>query len=486
MFLSHLFEAIDKRHASFCFGRMNPPTIGHEQLIKTVGREAGGGDYYIFTSQTQDSKKNPLDYQTKVRFLRALYPGMSSHFVYDTTLKTIMQVAAWLYNKGYRNVTFVAGSDRLPDFEELLNKYNGVEGGAVYYKFDTIRFASSGERDPDSEGVAGVSASAAREAARAGNYEAFAQAVDAGALTQQMYDAVRAGLGVSDNVAEGWKGALAGAALIGGIGTAMVASNPITIGDVTYQSSMQGPDSPAETSTAKVITHNGKKFLVWKGTGPKPSHRAWKYKEIKPEQKKADNLGFDKEKWKKPYELEPTDLWINEADDIQLQDKKIHTFLRAIVNWWNAQVPDKERITYDGPSMRVWTRGDGTRSRDPAKLYTYDYSQEVIDRIWATLTKLSGAKPAGAVSGEFGSSPHGDAIAYKGFILVKRQSKIEVMSRSRVTNPNSVWRQKPVAECSGYIPKNKKEARDPRWSNALTVDVTPDTPTKNAKALRLA
>ncbi len=199
MLLTDLFESIDKRHAAFCFGRMNPPTQGHQQLINTVVQAGRGSDFFIFTSQSQDPKKNPLDYQTKVRFLRALYPGIASHIVYEPGLKTIMQVAAWLYNKGYRSVTFVAGSDRLADFQELLEKYNGKEMPNGYYKFDSINFASSGERDPDAEGVTGVSASAAREAAKAGDYEAFSQAVGAGKLTQQLYDAVRKGMNINED-----------------------------------------------------------------------------------------------------------------------------------------------------------------------------------------------------------------------------------------------------------------------------------------------
>ena len=199
MFLTQLFEAVDKRHAAFCFGRMNPPTQGHRQLINTVAQAGQGGDFFIFTSQTQDPKKNPLDYQTKVQFLRALYPNIASHIVYEPGLKTIMHVAHWLYNKGYRSVTFVAGSDRLADFKELLEKYNGVEGANGYYQFDSINFASSGDRDPDAEGVTGVSASAARAAAAAGDYEAFNQAVGAGKLTQQLYNAVRQGMNLSED-----------------------------------------------------------------------------------------------------------------------------------------------------------------------------------------------------------------------------------------------------------------------------------------------
>ena len=194
MFLQQLFEAIDKRHAAFCFGRMNPPTIGHGQLINTVANSAAGGDYFIFTSQSHDAKKNPLDYNTKVKFLKALFPESAGHIVQDPSLKTIMQVAAWLYKKGYRSVTFVAGSDRLADFKELLEKYNGVQSANGYYQFDTINFASSGDRDPDGEGLAGVSATAAREAAKANNLEAFTQATGAGELAPQLFQAVRKGM----------------------------------------------------------------------------------------------------------------------------------------------------------------------------------------------------------------------------------------------------------------------------------------------------
>ena len=65
MFLSQLFESTTPKHAAFCFGRMNPPTVGHGQLISPVASASQGGDYFVFVSQTQDKKKNPLDYATK-------------------------------------------------------------------------------------------------------------------------------------------------------------------------------------------------------------------------------------------------------------------------------------------------------------------------------------------------------------------------------------------------------------------------------------
>jgi nicotinamide mononucleotide adenylyltransferase len=200
MLLTHLFEAVDdNKHASFCFGRMNPPTVGHEQLLNTTAQAGKGGDYFIFTSQTQDPKKNPLDFMTKVKFLAAMFPQHANHIVANRELTTVMKVAAWLYNQGYRNVTFVAGSDRLDAMSKLLNDYNGVEGTKTYYNFKNIEFASSGAREDGAEGLAGVSASGAREAAVAGNKESFAKATGAGKLTDALYTAVRQGMNVQES-----------------------------------------------------------------------------------------------------------------------------------------------------------------------------------------------------------------------------------------------------------------------------------------------
>ena len=193
-FIDFLTEEAEAKHAVLAYGRMNPPTIGHAQVIDTVARSAAGGDYFVFVSQTQDIKKNPLDYATKVKFIKAMFPQQANHVVYDPSIKTIIQVAQWLYTKGYRSVTMVAGSDRLDSFKELLEKYNGVKSPNGYYQFDSINFVSSGDRDPDGDGLAGVSATAARAAAKADNLESFAQATGAGDLAKPLFHAVRKGL----------------------------------------------------------------------------------------------------------------------------------------------------------------------------------------------------------------------------------------------------------------------------------------------------
>lgn len=200
MLLRELFEAAPK-HVSFCFGRLNPPTIGHEQLLDTV---AGvGGDYKIFVSQSQDAKKNPLDYGTKIRFIRLMFPTHAKAVVEDSNLNTVVKVASYLYDQGYRHATFVAGSDRLEDMKKLLEAYNGVEGKAHgFYNFETLDFKSSGEREDGAEGVAGVSASGARAAAANGDLEAFGEATGAGKYTEELYNAVREGMGISEGIEE--------------------------------------------------------------------------------------------------------------------------------------------------------------------------------------------------------------------------------------------------------------------------------------------
>jgi len=193
MFLIEVFKEKPRKSVAFCFGRMNPPTIGHARLLNTTARASAGGDYYIFLSHTQDSKKNPLDYNTKVDFVKSMYPQHADHISYGS-LRTIMEIMEFLYHQNYTDVSYVCGNDRLPAFKELLNKYNGVEGGKTYYKFNSIDIVSSGPRDPDDDGVAGASASAARLAAEQGNKEKFKKITGAGRFALQLYKAVRKGM----------------------------------------------------------------------------------------------------------------------------------------------------------------------------------------------------------------------------------------------------------------------------------------------------
>lgn len=197
MFLNELFEAGSK-HVTFCFGRMNPPTLGHKQVFDTM--KSQGGDMRIFVSQTQDSKKNPLDYSTKLKFIKEMFPEYAKDVVDNPGLNTIVKVASYLFDQGYTAATFVAGSDRLDDLKKLLETYNGVEGKAHgYYKFEVLDFVSSGEREEDTDGIGGISASSAREAAANNNFEKFKEATGAGELSKSLFAAVRKGMKIEES-----------------------------------------------------------------------------------------------------------------------------------------------------------------------------------------------------------------------------------------------------------------------------------------------
>ena len=192
--LNNINEAEGKT-ASFAFGRMNPPTIGHKKLADTVIAQAG--DPYIFLSQSQKPQTDPLDFTTKVALARQFFPGIS---VGDPSVKTIIEALTKLDSLGYDNIIYVAGSDRIQDFTELLNKYNGTpdKSGNIAYTFKDIKVVSAGERDPDAEGAEGMSASKMRAAAAEGDFEAFKSGTPEPKLAQTMYDRVRAGMGITE------------------------------------------------------------------------------------------------------------------------------------------------------------------------------------------------------------------------------------------------------------------------------------------------
>lgn len=203
MFLIEVLKDKPRKPVAFCYGRVNPPTIGHARLFNTLARASMGGDYYIFLTHTQDPEKNPLDYNTKVDFVKAMFPQHADH-VSTGGLRTIMQVLEFLYHNNYTDVTYVCGNDRLPTFTKLLNDYNGLEGKPTYFKFNSINVVSSGPRDPDDDGIAGASASAARKSVKEKDFEKFKEITGAGRYAKQLYRAVRNGMNIFNEDASGY------------------------------------------------------------------------------------------------------------------------------------------------------------------------------------------------------------------------------------------------------------------------------------------
>lgn len=163
-----LVRELPSKTVVFTFGRFNPPTIGHELLIKVVRKLSSQykADHIIFASASQDSKKNPLDVTKKVQYLELLFPN--TRFVAASPQTRTFLEAAVQLNKKYRNLVMVAGSDRVEEFKKILNHYNGKA-----FKFDTIQVVSAGERDPDADDLTGMSASKMRSLASKGDYHQF-------------------------------------------------------------------------------------------------------------------------------------------------------------------------------------------------------------------------------------------------------------------------------------------------------------------------
>jgi nicotinic acid mononucleotide adenylyltransferase len=163
-----LIKELPSKSVVFAFGRFNPPTIGHELLVKAVKKlaSAQGADHAIYASRSNDAKKNPLAVDKKVHYLNLMFPH--THFVAaDANVRTFIEAAKEL-NKKYKNITMVAGSDRISEYEKILNKYNGTE-----FHFDTVQVISAGERDPDADDASGMSASKMRALATKGDYASF-------------------------------------------------------------------------------------------------------------------------------------------------------------------------------------------------------------------------------------------------------------------------------------------------------------------------
>ena len=185
--------------AVFTFGRFNPPTNGHGVLadkIKSVARRSGGKPF-IFTGHSKDAKKNPLDYKSKIKYMSKAFRGVD--VVNDASIRTIFDALKYLDKKNYEEVKLIVGSDRVPEFRKLLKKYLKDYG---FTKFEVV---SAGERDPDAEGVKGMSASKMRAAVARNDYDSFLLGCPKGLSKKdclQMFNDVKKGMGVSESINE--------------------------------------------------------------------------------------------------------------------------------------------------------------------------------------------------------------------------------------------------------------------------------------------
>jgi len=183
---------------TLAFGRFNPPHAGHQQLMDVAAQsaEAEESDYIIVPSRSQDAKKNPLDADTKITLMRAMFPQHSERIVNDGANRTIFDVLKKAHNDGYSNIRIIAGQDRVKEFDKLSQNYNGQ-----LYQFDNMEVISSGDRDPDAEGMEGLSSSRMRLAAAEGDFKTFRAGLPEGTprkMAMSLFDTVRETMNVKE------------------------------------------------------------------------------------------------------------------------------------------------------------------------------------------------------------------------------------------------------------------------------------------------
>jgi hypothetical protein len=198
-FKQYLVE--EQREVFFTYGRMNPPTTGHGKLMNAMSAKSGKSPYKIYLSQTQDARKNPLSYDQKIKHARKMYPKHARSIMSDKGSRTVFDVAVKLYDEGYNKVNMVVGADRLTEFKTLLNKYNNVKGRHGFYNFEKINIISSGDRDPDAEGLEGMSASKQRDNAKQNDFTLFSQGIPTSMSNRdakKLFNDVRIGMGLKE------------------------------------------------------------------------------------------------------------------------------------------------------------------------------------------------------------------------------------------------------------------------------------------------
>ena len=181
------------------FGRFNPPHIGHQKLMDMAASGSEDGDYIIVPSRTQDEKKNPLDADTKISYLRKMFPQHSEKIVNDAQNRTIFDVLKKAHMDGYTNVKIYGGNDRVKEFQKLATDYNGK-----LYQFDNVEVVDAGKRDTKSKKkVERAEASSQRRFAAEGDFESFRSFLPKDLSdkdAKELYNQVRAAM----NIKEGW------------------------------------------------------------------------------------------------------------------------------------------------------------------------------------------------------------------------------------------------------------------------------------------
>jgi hypothetical protein len=184
------------------FGKFNPPTKEHKKLFSEADRIAMGGEIRIYPSRSQDPKKNPLNPNRKIAYIKKMFPEVAEEIVNNPEMKSIFDVLLAANEDGYVNVNIVVGSDRQAEIQNLANKYNGKN-----YQFTEIRVIPTGNFDAEKD-LSGISSGMLRKAAADNNFREFKRGMPKTMddnESKKLFNEVRTAMGFKQSMKENYK-----------------------------------------------------------------------------------------------------------------------------------------------------------------------------------------------------------------------------------------------------------------------------------------
>jgi len=185
------------------FGRFQGLHVGHEKLVNKVMSTAQeyGAPHEIIASASHDAKKNPLTIDQKMRHMKRAFPGANITAATKES-PTLMHQVERINKQGHDHLIMVAGQGRAEEYEKLLNAYNGKHDRAarIPYKFKKITIVSSGDRDPDADGVEGASGSDQRKHVMNNDFDSFKKNLPSKMKdnhAKELFDDIRHGIGMA-------------------------------------------------------------------------------------------------------------------------------------------------------------------------------------------------------------------------------------------------------------------------------------------------
>lgn len=147
-------------------GRFNPPTRGHNLMIKeliALGQHLKAKPVIIVVDSGKRDERNPLSGEVRKQYLQKMFPAIDIHIA-KNPYEAVYDLHA---NYGEVPIGGVTGADRADNYKGMIGRIFGPEEMERYV-------AKVLHRDPDSSDVvAGASGTKAREAAASHDEGAF-------------------------------------------------------------------------------------------------------------------------------------------------------------------------------------------------------------------------------------------------------------------------------------------------------------------------